>query len=254
MPAASLRDKRKKDILMKLLYITDVFCPWCYGFIPVMQKLQKRHALPVRVLGGNLVETPRRISEMLQEHPTILAFFERLEHVTGQATERFRQLLEHAGREGAPDWLMHSPAMNLPLAALRSLAPGDELAQMEAFEEGFYAETQDVMNPSFWDLMADRWNVSRAAFHAALEDQNIRARAEQDAAEAEQIMGEFCLYPTLYLELEGERKLLARGYVSYEEVEATFAAALRDMPETFAQGAACDADGCCILPAARPRS
>ena len=55
---------------MHLLYITDVFCPWCYGFIPVMRRLSRDHpSLPVRVLGGNLVESPQRISEMLEKHP-----------------------------------------------------------------------------------------------------------------------------------------------------------------------------------------
>ena len=78
---------------MHLLYITDVFCPWCYGFIPVMRRLSRDHpSLPVRVLGGNLVESPQRISEMLEEHPALPAFFERLEQTTGQTTARFREL------------------------------------------------------------------------------------------------------------------------------------------------------------------
>ena len=37
------------------LYLSDVFCPWCYGFAPVMQRLAAEHPeLPVRVLGGDL--------------------------------------------------------------------------------------------------------------------------------------------------------------------------------------------------------
>lgn len=43
-------------------------------------------------------------------------------------------------------------------------------------------------------------------------------RAEKEAAEASDIMGEFRLYPTLYLEGEGGRALLARGYAPYETV------------------------------------
>ena len=52
---------------MKLLYVTDVFCPWCYGFIPVMRRLVREHpSLPIRVLGGNLMDQPQRLSEMLK--------------------------------------------------------------------------------------------------------------------------------------------------------------------------------------------
>lgn len=235
---------------MHLLYITDVFCPWCYGFIPVMRRLLREHpTLPVRVLGGNLVESPQRISEMLEEHPALPAFFERLEQTTGQTTACFRELVK-ASSQGERNWLMHSAAMNLPLAALRRLAPGHELAQMEAFEEGFYAQAQDVMSPDFWGRVAARWGISQAELQAALQDPAVQQAAEKDAREAEDIMGEFCLYPTLYLAQEERRTLLARGYVPWERVAASLEAALADdtSQTAFPEGAACGLDGHCDIP------
>lgn len=131
---------------MNLLYLTDVFCPWCYGFAPVMRRLAAEHPeLPVRVLGGNLMDEPQTLTGMLEEYPTIREFFARLQETTGQSTEHFRQALEQAVAGTGPDLLMHSPAMNLPLAALRHLAPGHELEQMEAFQMAFYAQGRDVM-------------------------------------------------------------------------------------------------------------
>lgn len=233
---------------MKLLYVTDVFCPWCYGFIPVMRRLVREHpSLPIRVLGGNLMDQPQRLSEMLEEHPTIPAFFERLEQTTGQSTARFRELLAAVPGDSSRDWLMHSAAMNLPLAALRRLAPGHELAQMEAFEESFYAGAQNVMEPSFWNEVAARWNIAPAALQAALHQEDVRLAAARDAREAEDIMGEFCLYPTLYLERGTQRTLLARGYVPYETVNGALEAALAGAPrqETIPEGAACGLDGHC---------
>lgn len=234
---------------MHLLYITDVFCPWCYGFIPVMRRLLREHpSLPVRVLGGNLVESPQRISEMLEEHPALPAFFERLEQTTGQTTARFRELVK-ASSHGDRNWLMDSAAMNLPLAALRRLAPGHELAQMEAFQEGFYADAQDVMASDFRDRVAARWEISRDEFQAALRDPEVQQAAEKDAREAEEIMGEFCLYPTLYLARGDRRTLLARGYAPWERVAASLEAALADdAPQTaFSEGAACGLDGHCDI-------
>lgn len=64
---------------MNLLYLTDVFCPWCYGFAPVMRRLAAEHPeLPVRVLGGNLMDEPQPLTGMLEEYPTIREFFARL--------------------------------------------------------------------------------------------------------------------------------------------------------------------------------
>ena len=51
-------------------------------------------------------------------------------------------------------------------------------------------------------------------------DPAIRSAARHDAAEAEKVMGEFLLYPTLYLEHDGQRTLLARGYSDYASVRA----------------------------------
>ena len=58
-------------------------------------------------------------------------------------------------------------------------------------------------------------------------------------------MGEFRLYPTLYLEGNGARELLARGYVPYETVRAKLDAALAGERGTVAEGAACGLDGGC---------
>ena len=218
---------------MNLLYLTDVFCPWCYGFAPVMRRLAAEHPeLPVRVLGGNLMDEPQTLTGMLEEYPTIREFFARLQETTGQSTEHFRQALEQAVAGTGPDLLMHSPAMNLPLAALRHLAPGHELEQMEAFQMAFYAQGRDVMAAG-----------EQAAIAAA-----IRSAARHDAAEAEEVMGEFLLYPTLYLEHDGQRTLLARGYSDYASVRAKLDDALRGVRESpVAQGAACGLDGKCCF-------
>lgn len=297
---------------MNLLYITDVFCPWCYGFAPVMARLAAEHPeLPVRVLGGNLVDEPCSLTTMLEEHPSLHAFFTRLQETTGQPTERFRNLLEQAAAGTGPDLRMHSPAMNLPLAALRRLAPGHELEQMEAFQLAFYGQGRDVMDPAECAAIAARWlpadvpphapdglppEVSPAApaadapaprpaapsrdmcgspsgspapalsappsgsrsdtptggpaavLHAALADPAVCAAARQDAAEAEAVMGEFLIYPTLYLEHDGERILLARGYCDHDSVRAKLDDALRGVrPGPAARGAACGLDGRCCL-------
>lgn len=143
---------------MNLLYLTDVFCPWCYGFAPVMRRLAAEHPeLPVRVLGGNLMDEPQTLTGMLEEYPTIREFFARLQETTGQSTEHFRQALEQAVAGTGPDLLMHSPAMNLPLAALRHLAPGHELEQTEAFQMAFYAQGRDVMAAGEQAAIAAAW-------------------------------------------------------------------------------------------------
>ena len=146
---------------------------------------------------------------------------------------------------------MHSPAMNLPLAALRQLSPGHQLEQMEAFQMAFYAQGRDVMAAGEQEAIAAAWlpaGAAPGALAAVMADPAVREAARHDAAEAEEIMGEFLLYPTLYLEHDGRRTLLARGYSDYDSVRAKLDDALRGIRESpVVQGAACGLDGKCCF-------
>ena len=152
------------------LYISDVFCPWCYGFAPVMQRISSEHpGYPVRVLSGDLVENPTTTGEMMRNHPTMREFFVRLAKTTGQAVgQDFLRRLE----PGQGDLRMFSPDMAVPLAALKKLAPGHELEQMEAFQSAFYGEGRDVLAPEVQMRIA---NVDGDVFMRALEDPGVQA-------------------------------------------------------------------------------
>ena len=136
-------------------------------------------------------------------------------------------------------------------AALRHLAPGHELEQMEAFQMAFYAQGRDVMAAGEQAAIAAAWlpaGTPADALTAAMADPAIRSAARHDAAEAEEVMGEFLLYPTLYLEHDGQRTLLARGYSDYASVRAKLDDALHGVRESpVAQGAACGLDGKCCF-------
>ena len=190
------------------------------------------------------MDEPLTLSEMKEEHPSIREFFTRLEATTGQPVDTFLRILDGAG-SGGPDWRMCSPETAIPLAVLKTLAPGHDVEQLEAFQYAFYGEGRDVLDPGVQHDIASRWGVDTVAFDSACADRAVLERAEREAAEAADIMGEFRLYPTLYLEKDGGRELLARGYAPYETVRARLDAALSGEREVFAEGAACGLDGKC---------
>lgn len=210
-----------------------------------MQRISSEHpGCPVRVLSGDLVETPTTVDEMVKNHPTMREFFVRLAKTTGQAVgEGFLRRLE----PGQGDLRMFSPDMAVPLAALKKVAPGHELEQMEAFQAAFYGEGRDVLAPEIQMKIA---GMSRDAFMQALQDPYIQAAAEKEREEALEILGDFVVYPTLFLETDdGERHVLARGYADYTVVAAKLASVLGgnsgDMETRPAN--ACGLDGNCDI-------
>ncbi len=111
--------------MSRYLLISDVYCPWCYAFDLVLDRLLEDYPLPMDVLGGELMDTPMSIDEMVAGMPNMKARFQRMSETTGRAFgQDYLDLLE----PGRGAMVMDSKAMSVPLAALRHLAPGHERA------------------------------------------------------------------------------------------------------------------------------
>lgn len=221
------------------LYISDVFCPWCYGFAPVLRRLAAENPQwPVRVLCGTLVEEPTTVRDMAARHPTLRAFFERLAATTGQAVgEAFLRRME-PGEEDLP---LYSPEMALPLTALRRLNPARALETMEAFQTAFYRDGRNVLDPAVQREIAA--GVDPDALTRALLDPAVAEEAERESEEALELLGDFVVYPTLWLVDGEDRLLLSRGYSDYAAVASRLAS--RRAGEGSAN--ACGLDGTCPL-------
>jgi putative protein-disulfide isomerase len=230
--------------MSSFIYITDIFCPWCFGFAPVMRRIAEEYRFPVRVLCGELVDTPTQTSKM--GTPTLLAFFERLSKTTGRELgEGFFELLkpEHSV-------LMESRRSASLVAALKKLAPGHALAQMEALQDVFYTEGRDVLDPAVQAEAAARWGVSAEALAEALESEAVLSKAGKELDEAEEMLGDFVVYPTLFVKTDdGTMHAVARGYAPYDDVKAKIEAALAcsggDCGTAEISAHACGLDGGC---------
>ncbi len=65
------------------LYISDVFCPWCYGFSKNIAKIKKKFALPFEVYAGALVEPAVDLETRVKQSPNVQAFIDKLYAATG---------------------------------------------------------------------------------------------------------------------------------------------------------------------------
>ena len=227
------------------IYITDIFCPWCFGFAPVMKKLAGEYGFPVRTLCGELVDEPTPTSKM--GTPSLMAFFERLSSTTGRELgSGFFDLLkpEHSVT-------MDSRRSAVLMSAMKRAAPGHALEQMEAFQDVFYAEGRDVLDLAVQTGTASRWGVDPAVLTEMLSSEAILAKAEKELEEAEEILGDFVVYPSLFVKTDdGMLHAVARGYAPYADVKGKIEKALHssagsDSTNVGVSGNACGLDGCC---------
>ena len=119
--------------------------------------------------------------------------------------------------------------------------------EMETFQEAFYKEGLDVLSLADEAKVAARWGIGEKELEDMLRSDKVRETASRDMAEAEDILGDFVVYPSLFVRTDdGTLHAVARGYAPFEEVEAKIEDALgRGASLDTVSADACGLDGSC---------
>lgn len=226
------------------VYIADVYCPWCYAFGPIMQRIAAQHPeFPVHVLGGNLMTRPVTLAEDAAASPGLTDFWHEVEHASGRSLAGAIRAVE-TGREVR----LYSPGADRVLEALKQLAPGHALDQMLALEELFYGQGQDIFSDSSLTALAQRWRIAPDALREALAAPRTEQAAQRGLEEASALMGEISAYPSVILVRGSRRDAVSRGFVHYETVASRLEDAMRDLGlEDMPPHTACSWHGGCTL-------
>ena len=209
----------------RFIYIADVYCPWCFGFAPIMRRLAAEHPeFPVRVIGGNLISRPMTLEEIIEQQPDIVEFWHGVEKTTGRSLAGAIRTVEQK-----EPIRLYSPGADELLAVLRHLAPGHELEQLIMLEEMVYTAGRDLFTPEARSEMARRWNIPVADFEKALEQPEALNATERNLETASELMGEITSYPSVLLVRGNKVDAVSRGYVHYETVASRLDWAMRDL-------------------------
>ena len=207
------------------IYLADVFCPWCYGFGPIMKKLAAEHPeIPVRVVGGNLISQPMTLAEDMAANPGLVEFWRSVEKTVGRPLTGAIE----AAQEG---WevRMYSPGADEILVTLKRLAPGQELDQLLYLEDLFYLKGVDMFAPEALEETAAHWGIPAAKLENALDTEAALAATRRNLADAERLLGEVGSYPSIFLAKGNDIYAVSRGFVRYETVASLLADAMSDM-------------------------
>lgn len=225
------------------VYIADVYCPWCYGFAPIMQRLAAEHPdIPVHALGGNLISDTITLAEDAANSPGLTDFWREVEHTTGRSLAGAIRAVE-TGR----DIRLSSPGADLVLMALKTLAPGHELEQIVALEDLFYGQGEDLFSDKTLAALGRRWGLAPDALMEAARAPATEQAAQKAQAEAAAFMGDIGAYPSVFLVRGDRRDVVSRGYVHYETAASRLEDAMRDLGVDMEPGEACSWHGGCTL-------
>ncbi|NCT93194.1 MAG: DsbA family protein [Chitinophagaceae bacterium] len=209
-----------------LFYCYDAYCGWCYGFSPVMRKIQETHpTLQIEVLSGGMIlpEAPIHIGATAayieKAYPTV-------EEYTGiQFGEDY---LWHIRNPDKSDWFPSSEKPAIALAIFKDAHPDQQVAFASDLQYALHFEGRDLTDDEAYRHLLDKYKLDPEDFYAKLHSDEYRDRAyyEFSLVKQLQVSGFPCV---LLQENESKFHLLARGYTPYETLEARLANALKDL-------------------------
>lgn len=198
------------------LYITEVFCPWCYGFSPVIQRIQKEYTLPFKVICGALMEEPVSLATRFERMPNTVAFIERMHSITQvRISDAYLKLLTSPNNA---EIFMDSQKGGLLFYTLKHFLPEKSLQIMEDLQDMFYGQGLDIFSKKNITMLIQKYALDLKTVYSFMENLENKEKSFHETEESFDIMGDIVLYPTLYyVNNDGSKYFISRGYMPYDE-------------------------------------
>lgn len=194
---------------MRLVYIADPLCSWCYGFGPELARLLSRHpeARLDLVMGGLRAGHQEPATDpfraMIREH---------WEHVHAASGLPFNDAA--LARDG---FVYDTEPACRAVVACRETQPAHAYPLFAAIQAAFYRDGRDTTDPAVLVELAVMEGLDPIAFREAYESAGIRSRTLEDfrATHAMGVRG----FPTLAVAHGQELFLVTAGYATADVLE-----------------------------------
>lgn len=204
-----------------LHYFQDTLCGWCYGFGPVVSRIEEEWSehLDVVVYAGGMV-TGDNIQALSEMSDFIRGARARVEETTGVT---FGEAFLH-GLLNRMDVVLDSEPPARALEAMRALQPSNHIAFSHRLQRALYADGLDMNAESTYRVLASEAGLNPNEFIMLMNSPEISdAVADEFEYVASLGIGGF---PTMLLEIGDNVHLLSNGYAPYEHVDTMLRSAL----------------------------
>jgi putative protein-disulfide isomerase len=197
-----------------LIYVYDPLCGWCYGFHPVMEKLQNRFAdrmsVEVKVGGLAVGDSAQTISEGFSY---IKDGLQQVEKSTGIKFGRNFKLLAEEG-----SYMYDSLPPCRAQKTMNELVPDQALTFAGTLLNALFRDGKNMNEWSTYAELIDDYNIDPDEF---------KTRFDRDELKND-LIDEFTWcqnhgatgFPTLLIKIEGEISIMTRGYRPFDTVES----------------------------------
>lgn len=199
-----------------LIYCYDAYCGWCYGFSPVLKKLQETYGsvLDTEVLSGGMIisEKPFSIEKVAE---FIAGAYTTVEKTTG--VKFGEDYLWHIFNSGLSDWFLSSEKPAIAMCIFKQYHPDRTFAFAADLQYAMLYEGRDLTDNEAYRHLLTKYEIPAADFFEKLASNDYRQMAfdEFDLVKKLQVTG----FPALLLQTTDSRFYrIASGYTDFETV------------------------------------
>lgn len=207
---------------IKILYVYDPLCGWCYGFTPVMQLLQKKYynRYDFEIISGGMV-TGSREGAITHIAPYISQAYKRVEDMTGiKFGEKFLQELLWDAK-----YIMSSVKPSEALAAFKHFKPELAIDFAHDIQHAFYHDAKSLNVNSTYSELAAKYSIAISEFEKILSDNATKQLALQEfrIADSLKVQG----FPAVFVIINNRATQISSGYTDISTLEKNLQRALK---------------------------
>jgi len=202
---------------MKIVYVYDALCGWCYGFSPVMTQFQEKYkdSLSFEVISGGMI-TGGRIGPIGEVASYISWAYKDVEKATG--IEFGSEFLNKTLKKGDAIFTSIPPAV--ALSVFKDLDPKNSFRFASELQKMIYYDGIEPENIEAYGKIAAKFGLDTDSFVLKMKDPLYKKLAEDDfkKSNALNVSG----FPTLFLEINGKYYKLGSGYMTLSSLESNY--------------------------------
>ncbi len=199
-----------------LIYCYDAYCGWCYGFSPVIKKVEEAYKdlFLIDVYSGGMM-IGDGVMPIEKIGPYIQGAYKRVEELTG--IKFGEDFLWHVNNPDKSDWVMNSEKSAIALCVFKEYFPDKQLQFASDLQYALNFEGRDLDDDEAYRHLLHQYNLPVDEFYTKMKSEKYKEEAYYEFAICKQLQVKG--FPCLLLQIsESKFYLISNGFSDFDAV------------------------------------
>ncbi|MCK6607040.1 MAG: DsbA family protein [Flavobacterium sp.] len=212
--ACSFQPKKKEMEKVKIIYVYDAICGWCFGFSPTMAKLKTYYQdkIDFEVVSGGL-KLGKGAGPIDVVAPYIKTSYTDVESTCG--VKFGDAFVNETLKKGT--MVLNSLPPAIALSIMKEKYPDKSLEFAGLLHKMYYVDGIEPENYEAYGIYAAKLGYDKTDFNKKMMDSVYIKKAYQEFEYAEEL--EAFSFPTVLIEIDGKKEILFQGFVTFDRAK-----------------------------------